>query len=408
MAELVPFTNLPPNSDGSGAPTVWGQNVTVTSPIEVTGLSYYLGSLTWNRPTYLYLFNRTTGNLLQAVAVPSATETGWHTLAIDPVTLQVGTTYFVAEGSAVSLRIPYWPSNPPAPDSPFVGGTLYVGGTGGPTPPIPTTTSTAARAGVSVGDTAPGGGGGGSDPPPSGEPNPGTIDPGGSLAWWLHKDTTNTDSLPLLTKDVVDAFRVAFDTVVGSVTSTASATGTLFQRVNQVLVDTAALLGRIPTTITTGFDQLFSWFGSAGLPAGADTIPTGIQAIRDALDADVGVELLRERLDLSPALSDTARWTLVGTTTGAGDGAVTDQADLYLLSIVAIPTLANQRVIGIRTWLPRWGWVAPVVKGYVRERQFHDFDQVAITAGGLFMSGLLIHTGEGWEWSVDAYVLDRA
>lgn len=364
-----------------------------------------------HKPTHLGVFDVATGVLLvDLVTFTDDGAVGWQeTDLANPIVLAAGRSYAVGALWAAGFYV----YNPAVYDEPV--------------PPYPLTWGSSKRAfkssssftfsgvtqdsngwyaldaSVTPGNLTPG--------------DPGALpsDVENSLASWLrddvensHKDTSSIPGLPWTIKSTLTTFRTAFDTVVGSVTETASATGTVFQRVNQLLADTAALLGRIPTTITTGFDQLFSWYGAAGRPVGADTVPTALTAIRDALDADVGVELLRERLTLSPDLSDLTRWSVVGTVEGTGSDEVVLQADLYVLAITSAGAERSALTIGSYTWRRYLGWVAPTVHGAVLPRRQLEWDFNAVCHPPLLMDGLLIHTGPDVEWLLTAYVLDRS
>lgn len=149
-----------------------------------------------------------------------------------------------------------------------------------------------------------------------------------------------------------------------------------------------------------------AFYGPSGtqVAAGVETL-LGANVSPTELGAQLAV--LRERLTLSPDLTDTTRWTLVDTASGSGDALIELQADLFHLTITAPEgTPVGPSVAGV-DWHPRAFWLAPRVHGGFLQRQpLADFGDNTI-APGLFMDGLLLAVDPGYAWAVSAYVLDR-
>lgn len=149
-----------------------------------------------------------------------------------------------------------------------------------------------------------------------------------------------------------------------------------------------------------------AFYGPSGtqVAAGVETL-LGANVSPTELGAQLAV--LRERLTLSPDLTDTTRWTLVDTASGSGDALVELQADLYRLEVTAPSDPPSGPLVAGVAWHPRAFWLAPRVHGGFLQRQpLADFG-VNTVAPGLFMDGLLLAIDPGYAWSVSAYVLDR-
>jgi len=236
-----------------------------------------------------------------------------------------------------------------------------------------------------------------------------------ALADWLISTSDNThqtDGLPWLTKTVVDAVKVVTDKLG------ASGSGNN--------LDWIAGLWRLAGDLTDGEigllkllldrkDQLTGASGGGGSaffgPEGTQ-VSAGVETLlgRSFTLDDLGaaIALLRERLDLSPNLADTTRWTLVDTIEGSADALVNVQADAYFFNIKAIPSSHPQMGVAATLWVPRWGWVAPRVHAHFRQRQFTDIFPAVFTVDGLFMDGILVHALPGFEWVCECYTLDRS
>lgn len=234
-------------------------------------------------------------------------------------------------------------------------------------------------------------------------------------AWFSANSAVNTHQtdLPWLTKTVADAIKNAVDVLTHSgsgsnldwVVALWKLAGNLtdleYAAVRQFLKDGQTRL----TGAGGGGGSAFYGPSGTQVAAGVETLLA--QGVTPT-DLGAAVALLRERLTLSPDLADTSRWTLVDTLDGSEDALFSAQADAYFLSVTAVPSYFHSNGVAATLWLPKFGWVAPRVHGHFRQRQFNDVFPLVITADGLFMDGLLIHTLPGFEWTVEAYTLDRS
>jgi hypothetical protein len=250
-----------------------------------------------------------------------------------------------------------------------------------------------------------------------GEPVPATnSDVDARLAAWLrddtdnsHKDTSTIPGLPWTIKQAVDAIQAVTDRV----DALSDAAITRLNDLSDAAID----------ALNAGSDGANSWMedvhavltgasgggGSAFYSADNRQVAQTVADLADAVAANVDIELLRERLTLSPDVSDTTRWTLVDTITGVGNDYVPIQADLYRLTFTTIPAVQPQHDVGgAANWLPRLGWWAPLRDGFVGPRGYLDFESNDLRWPPYLMHGMVVKTGPGVEWSVSCYVLDRA
>jgi hypothetical protein len=235
------------------------------------------------------------------------------------------------------------------------------------------------------------------------------------LADWLISTSDNThqtDGLPWLTKTVVDAVKVVTDKLGSSgsgnsldwISSLWRLAGDLTDAEIGLLKSLLDRQGQI-TGASGGGGSAFYGPEGTQVSAGVETL-LGRSFTLDDLGA--ATALLRERLDLSPDLADTTRWTLVDTIEGSADALVNVQADAYFFNLTTIPSSHPHLGVAATLWVPRWGWVAPRVHAHFRQRQFSDVFPVVFTADGLFMDGILVHALPGFEWTCECYTLDRS
>lgn len=246
-----------------------------------------------------------------------------------------------------------------------------------------------------------------------GPPIPG-VDPAdttfGELAIWLQHGNPELrpDSLPKLIYDYLGTMQVSIDgvaTAVGNIPGLPAALTqayltNLSATIDQVLTEVDNLQSHIVGASGGGGSAFFSGDGRQ--------VAETVAEIQDALAIGPASPLMREWLTLSPDLTDPLRWTNVGTTTGTGDGVVTDGADLYLVTITAIPPAQPQMAqANGDVWVPRMAWCSPQRNGASTWRQYLDFGANYVHDQAIYMGGLLINTGPGVSWSVDAMQLDR-
>ena len=249
---------------------------------------------------------------------------------------------------------------------------------------------------------------------PSAPPATGTTT--ADLTEWFSANpalNTHQTDLPWLTKTVADAIKNATDALShgGSGSSidwivalwklAGNLTDLEYAAVRQFLKDGQARI----TGASGGGGSAFYGPEGTQVAAGVETL-LGRSFTLDDLGA--AIALLRERLDLSPDLADTTRWTLVDTIEGSADALVNVQADAYFFNLTTIPSSHPHLGVAATLWVPRWGWVAPRVHAHFRQRQFTDIFPAVFTADGLFMDGILVHALPGFEWTCECYTLDRS
>ena len=377
----------------------------------------YVDGLAWrrvvngtgNKPQHLRLWDGPTQTIL--VDVPAVTDDGligwqWSYLA-QPVAVQSGRDYYVStgwvSGDTRGQELTHPLTSVPAEYVIPASYCYFVNNNWG----FPVTDN--ANGAVFPMDVEWSAGGSPVNPQPA---TSGDVD--NALADWLISTSDNThqtDGLPWLTKAQVDDT----NTKVTSGLNLAGGLQGLSDSLAHTLQMASDWLASGSTTIFTDLKNRVlgasGGGGSAFYGPGGTQVATGVeQLLASCVDPTVlgaHLALLREQLTLSPDLADTTRWTLVDTVTGAGDGLVDLQADLYTLTLTAIPAPQPQLSVADSTWVPRWGWVCPRVHGRFHQRQFQDVLPAVVTARELFMDGLLIHTEPAISWSVSAYTLDR-
>lgn len=424
MPDIHLFDNVvgPPTITSTGSSFELGVAFRTAQGLTVTGLRWYATSTTTtDKPTHLYLWDTVGASVIASIATPGHSGlVGWQTASLDtPVLLEADHEYRVSMGIPTGT---HWAeiTNAAAPPYPLVWATQvgYAGSIGG----YPNTSQTNRAFWVDIVlDT---------DYAISPDPSPVLVgDVKEALRAWLDPGSADLpvgdSGLYPRVAGEMDAFLAGSpdnaETISGNVSETKDAVAGIAATINDegtglvaIAGDVAALRAKVTADGVTldakiGPLETYGSVGSKGVSAGVEIVRTTTIDEGAATRTQVGVtaDVLREQLTLSPDLTDTSRWTLVGSTAGEGRGLVTDQADLYLLTLTAFGGLPTVDVAGV-TWVPRWGWgVAPRVHGAYRQRQFHDYTPAAITADGLLMDGLLVNALPGVEWTVDAYVLDR-
>lgn len=232
----------------------------------------------------------------------------------------------------------------------------------------------------------------------------------GDLASWLVNTSANehqTDGIPWLLKTELAATKLlvqgaldAFKDVDGNVHSI----GDLAKEMTPTLVAIVKLFFNRADTQLTGST---AGGGTAFYSSDSRQVAQTVAEIQDAITANVDIELLRERLTLSPDTEDMDRWQLVGTASGEGDGFVDMQADRYTVQWTDLPSGQPQHNIAGAMWVPRAGWAAPVRGGFVGQRSYLDFLLNDVRWAPYLMHGLLIYAHPGHNWLVGAWVLDR-
>lgn len=401
---LYPPTQGPPADLGTTSGGWFGNEFyTSSSGVSIHSVGWYRRATGTLGAATLKVRDMTTGTDVISVAAPDDGTVGWHYADLDsPVVLTPSRLYLVAIVVPSGFFVSGAPMTPDAPWS-------YEDGAFGPSWYSRDATNST-RFGVSVADAAVNG---------SGSPGTATttdvIQVGQDLGPWLSSDSAKnvhqTDGLPWLIKTEVDATKTLAQGAYDVVTTTPSGGSNLLSFLAAM---GPTILTAIGTFFATANDRLNGASGGGGSafygPSGtqvAEGVETLLAQGLTPTDLGAAVALLRERLDLSPDLADTTRWTLVDTIEGSGDALVNVQADAYFFNLTTIPPEHEQLGVAATLWVPHWGWAAPRVHAHFRQRQFSDVFPVVFTADGLFMDGLLIHARPGFEWTCECYTLDR-
>lgn len=406
------FDNTSWASPSSSAPNTdyaIGNRFGVTASVDVTGIRWYRGSTTaTQKPGNLRLW-RGDGTLLKDITTPSDNGTvGWQLSAFDAaVTLAPSTTYVVSMGWP-NGQTWYWLArgSVSAPPSGYLWDDLIRAQFTGNQTTFPNNTDNTLAWGVDIetGGTTGGGGGGG-----------GGLT-GADLAAWLSSvsgtNTHQSDGLPWLIKTELDATKLLAQGAYDVLTNTPSGGSSLTSFLTAMGPTILAAMATFFSTANARLNGASGGGGSAFYGPSGTQVAEGVETLlaQGITPTELGAQLavLRERLDLSPDLADTTRWTLQDTVNGSGDGLVNVQGDAYFLTLTTIPSHLPQHGIAGQLWVPRWGWVAPRVHGHFRQRQFSDVLPVCVTDQGLFMDGLLVYAHPGTDWTVEAYTLDRS
>lgn len=250
------------------------------------------------------------------------------------------------------------------------------------------------------------------------------------LKWWLHKDTTNPDSIPKLMwadlgtlmgrigtfsqaagqtlKDNVDAIL----TILGNIPKRGDSEWTVAQKLWRItdalssiqITDWNTFAQRAPSQLTGASGG----GGSAFYGPNGTQVADGVEYLIEHAGDGTLFEKLREQLQLTPSPATDPRWHNEATVTGTGPGVVTTGADLYRLSV----TLGAGSRPGVSfgaglDWHRYLGWVAPVRDGYVTERRKLEWLQSEWRYPPHFLHGLVISLGPGDDWSCECWQLDR-
>jgi hypothetical protein len=231
-----------------------------------------------------------------------------------------------------------------------------------------------------------------SGPPPANEPSPGTLNPSGSLPWWLHKDTLNPDPFwklqNILINAIKDATRETLE-LAGALANYGAtvAWGTPQERLEAI----GAVLKAIWTD--SGGQRPRMEIALADQIAGVETqVLTGLSGISSG----------------GRAVADTVSvldpgYTLTDTLVGAGDAVWTEPADKYVLTLTGWGT---QRM---------WTTIGGIdIFGYRGSATALDGDLLGhywplmakkhvIYDAGARMFGLLLNLPGDLEWTLEAY-----
>lgn len=403
------------NAQGNPNPITWGVKFQVSSNLYFKGWRWYRpNSGAQDDPSGVVLWTNS-GSVVAGPVTPTTTQTvGWKVVPLaSPVLLLTGTTYVLGWHSPAGAAIAQGSSsNWSSPPSPFLADDhrrYYTENSALTFPVNAQDTQLIYLDGVFDTDGTPLPGA--TDETPATEGEVSTITDANLATWLSAVSGTNThhsDGLPWLTWTLADAIKNATDAL------SHSGSGSSLDWV----VALWKLAGNL-TDLEYAAVRTFLKDGTTRLTGGSGGGGSAFEAVHDHLDSlaaggvspsDLGAQLavLRERLTLSPDLSDDTRWTLVATVPGADDGLVNEQADVYFVTLNDIPTLLPQHNVAGNLWVPKWGWVAPRVHGHFTQRVFSDVIPFAVTAGGLLMDGVLIYAHPGTTWTVEAYVLDRS
>lgn len=244
--------------------------------------------------------------------------------------------------------------------------------------------------------------------PPGPDPAANTL---GELAIWLQHGNPllRADSLAKLAYDWLQADRVLLDAIKAKTDVLPFPlnllTDTWLQAreddIDSILAQVANLQSRLVGTTGGG--------GSAFFSSDGRQVAETVAELQDAVSAGPDLTQLREWLTLSPDLDDTSRWTSNGVVTGTGDNFVGLQADVYRVTLTAIPPKHPTHPLpGGAVWVPRIAWCSPQRNGANGWRHYLEFGDNLVHDRGVFMAGLTVYAGPGVDWSVNALILDRA
>jgi hypothetical protein len=387
-------------------PGPWGDNgpvgeeqhtanrFTVTAPFDAESFEWecLVANNAAYKPARLTLWNATDDLVVSTVNdVVTPTTTGRKLVALPaPVTLVTGKTYEVSWGgsggtayhrpligsaSAVDLPAPFQWANPKGGFN-----TTYNVDKSGTLAFITGCGITGEEAIIPPGN------------PPAGEPNPGTLNPSGSLAYWLHRDTVNPDSLPKITQELL-ADLVADETTRDAYyaallgTASSSTTATVMGRL-------AALLPLVASVASIAADvvDIASFF--TGATCTIDDLCVKLDNVYQSLTTEVG----RRRVSiLDPA------WVARETLVGAGNAIWDEPADRYVLTLTGWGAL--------RKWTPiagvdMFGYRGSAT-GITEDLLSHYFPLVGkkhiIYESGERFQGLLLNLDGDLEWTLEAY-----
>lgn len=208
---LIPENIAPNNESPYGG--LYGNKFRLPEPYEITHYQYYQDAEDTSGPQGLRLIDEPTGAIIDTKGAQALGTPGWNRVALSaPVTIVANRTYFVGYVANNTLAFQVRGFTP-MPGGIGGGGQLLGDFIGGNTNAIGGAAGwDAAAVGVVIGGTT------GPVPPadpPDEEPDPGTVDPGGSLAYWLHQATENPDSLPKLIYGLLQTVQGAITSIAG-------------------------------------------------------------------------------------------------------------------------------------------------------------------------------------------------
>jgi len=363
-----------PTSEGnlSSGGTNWGNRFSHATGITVDKLWWYRKTLGFTNPTSCEIWDTTTGtSVVHSTLATDDGTVGWHSFDLAPTALTAGHDYVASIALSGGDDYTGWSSGPPAPGAGYtVVGVRFGSG-------YPTTVGGYEAAGVSVGNSEIPGSAGTGDPVLTGD-----------LAAWLSGDDTlniHHDDLPWRTDANVSALKTlsegsnglaaikgAADTIatsVGSglhtaVTSIGTTLGTVNTNVTTLLDRWSASLA---TALQTMSDNFATFFNTIGGTAGG---PTGALSGRSGFPTEL--------------------WTLAAEGDFENCVAITEPAELYVVSITSVPHgKAITTVCGVDL-IFRAGWWSQLNGSFATQRQFLDYVDNHLVDGGRRMPGALI------------------
>lgn len=353
-------------------------------------------------PDRIALCNETTNTVLRDLPCVEPAVAGWQTVDADgPVTLTPGNVYRIgtrARNVWTTWRAVLADGNIVAPPAPFVwesDPTQYytsVSATSG----FAAGTMTAAEVSGTAGSTPP-------EEPPASEPDPGTLDPGGSLAYWLHRATANPDSAVKLVHDWLlndaSTYLSRLSTiegqtaVIGSVSS--SGTSTAMGRLAALLTALTAVAS-VADDVLSAVNTILGWTEDQGAPTSL------ILDRLEYLQESVGLDMARRNEAITPEL-----WTLVDTLEWDGPFTWGVPADRYRLHVETVGPFRPVNVVAGLDVLYKSGWWSLLTDTVADERRWLSFRDQDLWLPGVRAPGVLVHpwpeaTGTIQAWQRNA------
>lgn len=233
------------------------------------------------------------------------------------------------------------------------------------------------------------------DPPPDGEPDPGTLNPGGSLAYWLHKETPNLDSAVKVLYDWWALDRLVLTAARDAIDDWNDRAGVLFGTSGVVLG--GLLAARLDSLLAT-MDAVDAAIAELGTPAQVSDVTAVGEALAD-LAVDVG-----DIRNTTPWPG--TGWVKTGETTFEGCLAWEQQADLYVVGFTAIPdNVGTTEACGV-TLYHRLAWASEKNGDHIGERRYIEFQNALVENNGRRMNGLLLVAKPLTEGTVEAWQIN--
>lgn len=334
----------------------------------------------WRVGDGVKLYDTTTIN-----ATGSAGE--WRWTDMDELTLVVGETYSLQLSQTVGKTLPF-SSATPTPDSPLT----LAGGAVRWYSIVSNSMANTSQSGVdylaiNVDDA------GGSSPPtppaepPTTEPDPGSIDPGGSLAYWLHKDTVNPDSAVKRIHDWLlndaSGYLAKLTTIEGAtaVIGTASSSGesTAMGRLAAILsIVTAA--ASVTDDVLDAINTVLGWTDDQGAPTAL------ILGRLEYLQGTIGLDWARRNEAITPEV-----WTLVDTLEWEGPFTWNVPADRYRLHVETVGPFRPVNVVAGLDVLYKLGWWSLLTDTVADERHWLSFRDQDLWVPGVRAPGIIVH-----------------